>query len=231
MSCVFSVSLTASTPPSILYGFVRDVPRMVPPLGRMPRQCSMLSGQREVLGQALPAVTESDEGVAVLDFAFADHGPDNGIEPRAVATAGQHSDSHHTLLAIDGAETLSRAAPARSSRPPVEHGDDASMWDQLLERLGRPVVAAALARTAARRSSNVAKRSIQKTCSLSACPPAVARAGNAGVRMIGVASSTRRRPGPTRTSSRPASDREGVRQPDDLSESVVLRGNEREGCG
>ena len=49
----------------------------------------------EVLGQALPAVTESDERVAVLDLAFADHGPDNGIEPRAVATAGQHSDSHH----------------------------------------------------------------------------------------------------------------------------------------
>ena len=49
----------------------------------------------EVLGQALPAVTESDEAVAVLDLAFADHGPDNGIEPRAVATAGQHSDSHH----------------------------------------------------------------------------------------------------------------------------------------
>jgi hypothetical protein len=48
----------------------------------------------EVLGQALPAVTESDEGVAVLDFALADDGPDHGIEPRAVATAGQHSDSH-----------------------------------------------------------------------------------------------------------------------------------------
>ena len=48
----------------------------------------------EVLGQALPTVTESDEAVAVLDFASADHGPDNGIEPRAVATAGQHSNSH-----------------------------------------------------------------------------------------------------------------------------------------
>ena len=49
----------------------------------------------EVLGQAPPPVTEPYEDVAMLDFAFADHGPDNGIEPRAVATAGQHSDSHH----------------------------------------------------------------------------------------------------------------------------------------
>ena len=49
----------------------------------------------EVLGQAPPAVTKSDEGVPVLDFPLADHGPDNGVEPGAVATAGQHSDSHH----------------------------------------------------------------------------------------------------------------------------------------
>ena len=58
---------------------------------------TMLDVERagEVLGQAPPPVTEPDEGVAMLDFAFADHGPDNGIEPRAVATAGQHSDSHH----------------------------------------------------------------------------------------------------------------------------------------
>jgi hypothetical protein len=49
----------------------------------------------EVLGQALPAVTEADEAVAVLDLALADHGPDHGIEPGTVAAAGEHSDSHY----------------------------------------------------------------------------------------------------------------------------------------
>ena len=33
-----------STPPSILIGLVRELPRMVPPRGRMPRTCSMPSG-------------------------------------------------------------------------------------------------------------------------------------------------------------------------------------------
>jgi hypothetical protein len=44
----------------------------------------------------------------VLDFASTDHGPDNGIEARAVATTGQYSDSHQPLLEIDGAASLSR---------------------------------------------------------------------------------------------------------------------------
>ena len=39
-----SVSLTRSTPPSTLYGFVRDVPSTVPPRGRVPRMKSTSSG-------------------------------------------------------------------------------------------------------------------------------------------------------------------------------------------
>ena len=60
-----SVSSTLATPPSVLYGFVRDVPRIVPPRCRSPR----VVGDGELDGLALddaaPAVAEADEVVAV----------------------------------------------------------------------------------------------------------------------------------------------------------------------
>jgi hypothetical protein len=37
---------TFSTPPSSLYGFVRVVPRMVPPRGRMPEMARASSGSK-----------------------------------------------------------------------------------------------------------------------------------------------------------------------------------------
>ena len=41
-----------------------------------------------------PAVPEADELVAVLLHALADDGPDDGVEPGAVAASGQYSDPH-----------------------------------------------------------------------------------------------------------------------------------------
>lgn len=99
MPCSLSVARTAATPPSILYGLVRDVPRMVPAPGQNAATLLDVERASQVLGQAPPVVTESDEAVAMLDFAFAHDGPDDGIKPRAVvATAGQHADSHHHSL-------------------------------------------------------------------------------------------------------------------------------------
>ena len=109
MSFSFSVARTAPTPPSILYGLVRRT-QNGSALGQDAATVLDVERAGEVLGQALPAVTESDEAVTVLDLALAHDRPDHGIEPRAVATAGQHSDSHQTLLAVDG--------PASSSRRP-----------------------------------------------------------------------------------------------------------------
>ena len=46
------------------------------------------------LEHAPPAVAEPDELVAVLADALADDGPDDGVEARAVAAAGQDADAH-----------------------------------------------------------------------------------------------------------------------------------------
>jgi hypothetical protein len=81
MPCSLSVARTAATPPSILYGLVRDVPRMVPAPGQNAATLLDVERASQVLGQAPPAVTESDEAVAMLDFAFAHDGPDDGIKP------------------------------------------------------------------------------------------------------------------------------------------------------
>ena len=82
------------TPFSALNGLVREEPRMVPPRGRMPRTAGMSSGTVSPFERAAPAVPEADELVAVLLHALADDGPDDRIEPGAVAAPGQHSDPH-----------------------------------------------------------------------------------------------------------------------------------------
>src|SRR4051812_32495944 len=63
---------------------------------------------RLVVQYAGPAVAEADELVPVGIDALADDGPDDRIEPGAVAAAGEHADSH-------GAQ-IKRARPPASSR-------------------------------------------------------------------------------------------------------------------
>ena len=59
------VATTRSGPPSTAKGFVRDVPRMVPPMGMMSRQRSRRQRHGVVLEDPLPAVEEADGVVAV----------------------------------------------------------------------------------------------------------------------------------------------------------------------
>ena len=53
------VSRARSTPPSSLYGFVRDVPRIVPPRGRSPEISRGPSGVELVFDQSAPPVPHS----------------------------------------------------------------------------------------------------------------------------------------------------------------------------
>ena len=66
----------------------------VPPRGSVPRMRSTSSGIVPVLDDAPPAVAEADELVAVVALALAHDGPDHGVQARAVAAAGEHSDPH-----------------------------------------------------------------------------------------------------------------------------------------
>ena len=70
---------------------------------------------REALERALPAVAEPDELVPVLLHALAHDGPDDGVEPGAVAAAGQDSDAHaRSSMSCGRDPTVSAATvPAR----------------------------------------------------------------------------------------------------------------------
>ncbi len=48
----------------------------------------------DALERAAPSVTEADEVVVVVLDPLADHRPDHRVQPRAVASAGQHSHAH-----------------------------------------------------------------------------------------------------------------------------------------
>ena len=105
-----SVASTRRGPSSVLYGFVRDVPRIVPPRGSRPR--TDRSSEQAIDSpsiSAAPTVAVADDRVAVLAHALAHDGPDDRVQPRAVAAAGQHSDPHRCLLCLP--------YPAASPRP------------------------------------------------------------------------------------------------------------------
>ena len=55
------VSSTRSTPPSIRYGFVRVVPRIVPPRGRIPEISRGPSGWSDALDEPAPALANADD--------------------------------------------------------------------------------------------------------------------------------------------------------------------------
>ena len=94
---------------------MRDVPRIVPPRGSSPRTGSQRQVDRLALDHAAPTVPVADDRVAVLADAFAHDGPDDGVQSRAVATTGQHPDSHRCLLCF--------ALSCRESAPRASHFD------------------------------------------------------------------------------------------------------------
>ncbi len=57
-----NVSSTRATPSSVLNGFVRLDPRMVPPRGRIPRVVGVVSSHGLAVDHAPPAVAEPDDG-------------------------------------------------------------------------------------------------------------------------------------------------------------------------
>ena len=80
--------------PSRASGLVREVPRIVPPRGRMPgggldRQ--LLEG---VLERAAPAVAKAHDRVPVAVDALPDDRPDHGIQAGTVAASGEHAHAH-----------------------------------------------------------------------------------------------------------------------------------------
>ena len=78
-----SVASTCRGPSSDLYGFVRDVPRIVPPRGSSPRDGVERQVHRLALDHAAPAVAVADDRVAVLADALAHDGPDHRVQARA----------------------------------------------------------------------------------------------------------------------------------------------------
>ena len=88
------VAATSSTPEGVSNG----LPRLVPEHRAAPgqRAAHRLDGQRHRLAgpDAVPRVEEADDLVAVDTLALAHDGPDDGVQPRAVAAPGEHTDSH-----------------------------------------------------------------------------------------------------------------------------------------
>ena len=87
---------TRAGPSSVLYGFVRDVPRIVPPRGSSPRTDSSVSGTDSPSIEPAPAVPVADDLVLEVRGTLAHHGADHRVEARAVTTAREHADTHQT---------------------------------------------------------------------------------------------------------------------------------------
>ena len=64
----------------------------------MPRHTMAVEWHAAPLDDATPPVRVPDELVLVGDFTLAHDGPDDGIETRAVAAAGQYPDSHGSAI-------------------------------------------------------------------------------------------------------------------------------------
>ena len=73
---------------------------MVPPRGRIPRTSGTPSDLAVGLQRAAPAIPVAEELVAVDADPFADHGADDRVESRAIATAGEHADPHRPSLEV-----------------------------------------------------------------------------------------------------------------------------------
>ena len=86
-------SSTASTPPSSLYGFVREVPRIVPPRGSRPGDLAAAERLEDPVDEPAPALADADHLVPARERPPRD-GADDRVQPGAVAAAGEDSDLH-----------------------------------------------------------------------------------------------------------------------------------------
>ena len=85
---------TSSTPARWSNGLPRLVPSTVPPRGSVPRIVSTVSGIVRRSRTPSQASRKPIDLVAVDPLALADDGPDHGVQPGAVAAAGEDADSH-----------------------------------------------------------------------------------------------------------------------------------------
>ena len=93
---------------------MRELPRIVPPRGRIPRIDSIVSSSCDVLEHAAPAVAKADQLIAVLVDSLAHDRADDRVEPGTVASAGEHADPHGAQSYASGAASR-RAARVRAA--------------------------------------------------------------------------------------------------------------------
>ena len=136
---------TASTPPSSLYGFVREVPTIVPPRGRIPEICGSAERLEELVDHPAPAFPDADHLVAVRPRAPRDRADDR-VQAGTVAAAGEDSDSHDVAEFTDAQHELNR------------HPSRIAAWSLLVAGADAPP-----AREAARHS---ATRAVPRRCRL-----------------------------------------------------------------
>ncbi len=92
------VSLTRSPPSSPSNGFVREVPRIVPPCFAMPWMSRRSRRDHVAVDHPAPAIAEPHE-VALVDLDALQHGAaDDRIQPGAVAAAGEDPDGHESIM-------------------------------------------------------------------------------------------------------------------------------------
>ena len=87
-----SSASTRSTPPSSLKGFVRLVPMIVPPRGRIPDTCCGAEVLEDRLDETAPALADGDD-VPAGRVRPADDGANDRVQPGAVAAAGEDADA------------------------------------------------------------------------------------------------------------------------------------------
>ena len=95
-------SRTRSTPPSTLYGFVRVVPRIVPPRGRSPEISRRPRGSKIPSDEPSPALPDADDVVLEVQPSASDR-TNHRVQPGAVAAAGEDPDAHGVVLTNCGA--------------------------------------------------------------------------------------------------------------------------------
>ena len=88
------VASTFSTPPSTLYGFVRVVPRIVPPRGRIPETSRRAERLDDPVDQAAPSFAHARDVPAAVERPPR-HRADDRVQPRAVAAAREDAEPRH----------------------------------------------------------------------------------------------------------------------------------------
>ncbi len=102
----------------------------------MPRSDRTSSGIVARVITPVPGVEEPEDLVAVDGLALADDGPDDGVEPGAIAASGQHTDSHCPLPYVSMAWDSTRPVPWKK-RPDAVRARTPSSPSVLFTFLGK----------------------------------------------------------------------------------------------